>query len=114
MMAARKVHMPLPVLVSQTPLSSGALATTSARLFTIKIGAAGVREGETELDGFSGEETLVDMEPEAPFFAKEAGNRKVPPATNTVAVVTNNKIASRGMKCLTLISTPSPSYWRLG
>src|SRR5215472_13462232 len=114
MMAARSVQIPLPVTVSQTPLSSGATPTTSARLFTVKVGAAGAREGETAFDGIGGKETFVAAEREAPFLAKEAGNRKVLPAKSKVTVVTNNKIASRRMNCLALISALMPSDFSSG
>src|SRR5437763_159204 len=47
MIAARRVQVTFPGEVSQTPLSSGALAATSATLFTVRVGGADAPDAKT-------------------------------------------------------------------
>jgi hypothetical protein len=93
MMAARRVQMPLPVLVSQTPLSSGALPTTSARLLMVNVGGfVGAGRGTTFVASEDAT-TFVLTEGATTLVASEVRTIKGIPA-KSAALVMNTKMVN--------------------
>src|SRR5262245_5802455 len=96
MMAARKVQMPFPGLVSQIPLSSGKLATTSARLFTVNDGGFAGGDSGRMLEARVGGTNCIARECDPIFVAKEGETCKAIAASSAVTI--KSAIATRRVK----------------
>src|SRR5215831_21137352 len=95
MIAARRVQVPLPVLVSQTPLSSGATPATSARLLTVNVGGVGTGINKAGFVDKEAETIFVDLEERTAFFAREDRAIKVVPARNVAPVIKRTRARGR-------------------